>query len=75
MQSDWLKPFWPISQEQDFSLLWDLCRIIANNKHFIEQIQRKLMTNFFFKFKNPIFQRNLMIEFQENTLADLRREG
>ena len=78
------------------------------NIFIIEQIQRKLMTKFFFKFKktffwpiSPIFgakkvfpknqavmhnfmrvsssmakfQRNLMMEFQENTLTDVRREG
>ena len=34
LQSDWLRAFWPISQEQDFSQIWDLCRNIANNINF-----------------------------------------
>ena len=34
MQSDWLGAFWPISQEQDFFKIWDLCRNTASNKHF-----------------------------------------
>ena len=35
-----LRAFWPVSQELDFSQIF-----------FIEQIQRKLMTKFFFKLK------------------------
>ena len=31
MQSDWLRIFWPISQEQKFSQKWDLCRNTADN--------------------------------------------
>ena len=39
LQSDWLKTFWPVSQELKFSQIWDLCRNIANNINFnIEQI-------------------------------------
>ena len=34
LQSDCLKTFWPISQEQKFSEIWDLCRNTANNIHF-----------------------------------------
>ena len=31
LQSDWLRTFWPISQQPVFSQTWDLCRNIANN--------------------------------------------
>ena len=34
LQSDWLRAFWPISPEQDFSQIWDLCRNTANNINF-----------------------------------------
>ena len=34
LQSDWLKTFLPISQEQKFSHIWDLCRNTANNISF-----------------------------------------
>ena len=34
MQSDWLRTFWPISQEPEFSQIWDLCRNTANNINF-----------------------------------------
>ena len=33
-QSDWPKAFWSISQEQDFSQIWDLYRDTANNINF-----------------------------------------
>ena len=33
MQFDWLRAFWPTSQEQDFSQIYDLCRNTANNKY------------------------------------------
>ena len=33
MQFDWLRVFWPTSQELDFSQIYDLCRNTANNKH------------------------------------------
>ena len=33
-QSNQPKVFWDISQEPDFSQIWDLCRNIANNKDF-----------------------------------------
>ena len=34
LQSDWLRTFWPISQEPEFSQIWDLCENIANNTNF-----------------------------------------
>ena len=30
LQSDWLRTFWPKSQEQKFSQIWDLCWNTAN---------------------------------------------
>ena len=32
--SDWLRIFWPVSQEQDLSQIKDLCISTANNKNF-----------------------------------------
>ena len=56
LQSDWWRPFWTIYQEQDLSQIKDLCMALQIIKIFIiEQIQRKLMTIFFFKFKKPYF--------------------
>ena len=31
LQSEWLKTFWPLSQEQDLSQTENLCRNTANN--------------------------------------------
>ena len=50
MQSDWLRAFWPISREQDFSQIQDLCRNPTKNK----QVQWKLLTNFLFKLKESL---------------------
>ena len=33
-ESDWLRPFWLISREQDFSQIKDLCRNTTNNINF-----------------------------------------
>ena len=35
LQSDWLRAFWPISQEPDFSQVWDLCKNTANITQFL----------------------------------------
>ena len=35
LQSDWPITFWSISQEPDFSQVWDLCKNTTNNIHFI----------------------------------------
>ena len=56
MQLDWLRVFWPTSQEQDFPKH----RICAGTQQIInifitEQILGQLTTKFFFKFKKPIF--------------------
>ena len=32
--SDWLRTFWPLSQEQKFPQIWDLCRNTANEINF-----------------------------------------
>ena len=55
MQFDWLKVFWPISQEQDI-----YHRISAGTQQIIsisiiEQIQWKLIKNYFFKIKKIYF--------------------
>ena len=34
LQFDWLRTFWPISQESEFSQISDLCRNTANNIDF-----------------------------------------
>ena len=34
LQSDWLRAFRPISQEQELSQIWDLCTNTANNTDF-----------------------------------------
>ena len=34
LQFDWLRTFRPISQEQNFSQTWDLCRNTGNNISF-----------------------------------------
>ena len=38
MQSGWPRAFWPISQEPNFSRIWDYCKNITNN-----------ITNFYYK--------------------------
>ena len=34
MQSDWPREFWPISQEPDFSQVWDLYKNTVNKINF-----------------------------------------
>ena len=34
LQSDWLIVFWPISQETDFSEIWNFCREKTNAQIF-----------------------------------------
>ena len=34
LQSDWLRTFWLVSQEPEFSQIWDLCRNTASNINF-----------------------------------------
>ena len=35
LQFDWLRAFWPISKESDFSQVWDLCKNTANIIKFL----------------------------------------
>ena len=56
LQSDWLRAFWPISQEQDISQIRDLCRNTANNRSLHDRENTvKINDQNFFKLKNPIF--------------------
>ena len=54
LQSDWPKAFWSISQQPDFSQIYDLREIqqIVSTL-IIDQIQEKSMSRFFNKFKKP----------------------
>ena len=52
LQSDRMKTFWSIFPEQDFSQTQDLCRNTVTWIFIMEKSQWKLMTKFFFKFKN-----------------------
>ena len=54
MQSDWLRTFWHKSQEQTISQIWFCTEAQEIIKVFIiEQIQQKLTTKSFNKFKKP----------------------
>ena len=56
LQADWPRAFWPITQEPDFSQVWDVCKNTAVNINFIvDQIHKKLITKFSNKFKKPYF--------------------
>ena len=56
LQSDWLKTFLPISKEQTFSQMWDLCRNTANNINFHYRTNTvKINDQFFTKSKKPYF--------------------
>ena len=56
LQSDWLRAFWPISQEQDISQIRDLCRNTANNRSLHDRENTvKINDQNFFKFKKPYF--------------------
>ena len=35
LQSDWLRAFWPISQETEFSKVWDFCKNTAKIIQFL----------------------------------------
>ena len=51
-----MRAFCPISQERDFSQVWDLCKNRANIIYFfIDQFQKKLMAKFSNKLKKPMF--------------------
>ena len=56
LQSDWLTAFWPLSQEQDFSQIYDLCMNTANNKNFHYRTNSvKTNEQFFFKIQKTLF--------------------
>ena len=35
LQSDWLRAFWPLSQEPEFSQVWDFCKNTTNIVKFL----------------------------------------
>ena len=35
LQSNWLRAFWLLTQETEFSQMWDWCRQKVNNDNFI----------------------------------------
>ena len=57
LQSDWLRTFWPISQEPEFSQMWDLCRNTANNINFHYRKHSVKINDKMFQHiqKNPVF--------------------
>ena len=40
LQLDWPRAFWPISQEADFSQVWDLCKNTVVNINFICKLNK-----------------------------------
>ena len=55
-KSDWARVFWPLSQEQDFSQIWDLWKDISKNINFhFKPSSEELMTKFLNKFKKTYF--------------------
>ena len=56
LQSDWLRIFWSISQEPEFSQIRDLCRNIANNIHFHYRTNSVKINNKIFQYiKKTLF--------------------
>ena len=53
LQFDWLRALIPISQEPDYGVSAGIQKIIET--FILEQIQKKLMTKFFNKFKKTYF--------------------
>ena len=51
LQSDWSRVFWSISQESNFSQIWDLCKNRANNLTF----NNNLISKFSNKIKKPSY--------------------
>ena len=50
MQSDWLRTFWPISQEPEFSQIWDLCRNTGNIINFHYRTNSVKINNTIFQY-------------------------
>ena len=56
VQSHWLRTFWPISQDLEFSQIWDLCRNTANIKNFHYRTNSLKINDTIFQYlKNPVF--------------------
>ena len=57
LKSDWLRAFWPKSQEADFSQVQDLCNNASNNINFLYRTNSEKTNNQIFQYilKNPIF--------------------
>ena len=45
MQSDWPRAFWIISQEPDFTQVWDLCKNTANNINLLYRPNSEKINN------------------------------
>ena len=61
LQSDWLRAFCPISQEPEFSQVWDQCKNTTNKLNFLYRPNsEKLITEFLNKSNKtyfwPVFQ-------------------
>ena len=58
LQSDWLGEFWSVSQEPNFSRIWNLCRNISNDINFYygTNLEKNEKTKFFNKFKKAYFR-------------------
>ena len=55
LQSDWLRTFWSIFQEQKFTQKWDLCKNAARNTNFHYRSNSvKTKKNFPINLKNPL---------------------
>ena len=67
LQYDWLTVFWPISQELDFSQIWNLCKNITNSRNFHYKINSEAIKNQIFWLILPIlgaknfFSKNLAL--------------
>lgn len=57
LQSNWLRAFWPISSELDFSRTWSLCRNTENETkfHYRTNSGKINVRNFSINSKNLIF--------------------
>ena len=50
MQSDWTRGFCLISQESNFSRIWDLCRNLVNNINFHYRPNSDEINDYFFQY-------------------------
>ena len=78
LQSDWLRAFWPISSDQDFSQIRDLCRNTTNSKNrwkrksFSKKSANVTNNNFLAPCQNS---EKLMIHFQESAQMEKQENG